>query len=313
MTMIRSTLGVTILVALSGCGNSPSHDLGAAQSALNLDDEVDFDANGSPDLLWHNGTTGDTQIWYMNQIARVSTLNFSAALNVTDASNWRPVGINHFSVEAATSILWHNGVTGDSQIWYMNSTGSSRDSFANFDTSLRFTDSSGWKIVATRAFQVMRHNGTTGVTEIWDITQANPVTRSALTTLDSSLNVSDSSGWQIAGWYDFDQDGVADILWHNGTSGDTQLWYMSSATSRRSTLMFAPSVNVKDSSGWRIVQIGSLFDSGSAPDIVWHNGTSGATQVWYMGGAQGGTIIGSGDFSSSLNVADSTGWRVVSH
>jgi hypothetical protein len=34
------------------------------------------------------------------------------------------------------------------------------------------------------------------------------------------------SPWRIAGTNDFDRDGKADILWHNRSTGETQMWFM---------------------------------------------------------------------------------------
>jgi hypothetical protein len=32
--------------------------------------------------------------------------------------------------------------------------------------------------------------------------------------------------WSVVGTNDFNQDGAADILWHNGSTSETQIWFM---------------------------------------------------------------------------------------
>jgi hypothetical protein len=46
--------------------------------------------------------------------------------------------------------------------------------------------------------------------------------------------------WRIAGTNDFNQDGSADILWHNGTTGETQMWLMNGVSVVRRATVGAP-------------------------------------------------------------------------
>lgn len=43
--------------------------------------------------------------------------------------------------------------------------------------------------------------------------------------------------WRIAGTDDYDLDGCGDILWHNGATGELQIWFMRRAqVVRRATV-----------------------------------------------------------------------------
>jgi hypothetical protein len=65
--------------------------------------------------------------------------------------------------------------------------------------------------------------------------------------------VADSTGWRIGDINDFNGHGRADIVWHKGTSGETQIWNMT-LTSRTGAVMLDSSLNVADSTGLRIVR-----------------------------------------------------------
>ena len=305
----------TLINASAGCTGAGS-DLGGPVTVA-AEAPADFNADSHPDLLWHNGTTGATQSWSMSGTSRVATVSFDSSLNVADSSGWVPVGIllpDHTST-TRRDLLWHNGSTGALQLWRMNSDGT-RASIETPSPAINVADSSGWRIVATGTFGItidppvqtdlVWHNGTTGATQIWFMVG---VDRSTYVDLDSSLNLPDSTGWRIVGADDFDVDGRTDLVWHNGTTGETQIWYMDT-NQRLSFASLDSSLNVTDASGWRIAVVAD-FDSDGHPDFVWHNGSTGETQIWYMNGTAGTNRASIGNLSSSLNLADSTGWHIV--
>src|SRR5215472_9289390 len=74
--------------------------------------------------------------------------------------------------------------------------------------------------------------------------------------------------WSVVGVGDFNNDGHADILWHNSDTNETQIWFMDGAD----ILLRAP---VEDEGGtpfdvgppWSIVGVGDMNHDGNA-DIV---------------------------------------------
>src|ERR1043165_9857859 len=107
---------IATMLAAGAASATFVHDARAAAS--------DFDGNGTADVLWHNGTTGETQIWYLYGTTRTTfaTVVDTAghAVTVTDTTNWRVAGVADFSGDLKPDILWHNGSTGATQIWVMN-------------------------------------------------------------------------------------------------------------------------------------------------------------------------------------------------
>jgi trimeric autotransporter adhesin len=116
-------------------------------------------------------------------------------------------------------------------------------------------------------------------------------------------------GWQPAvdysypcrlGFVDFNHDGHADIVWQDLSTGESQAWFLGGAQG----ISLLGSATFTPSNPWRIV--GSAdFNGDGAPDLVWQDPTTGATQVWFMGGAQGNQVIG------AATIAASNPWTIV--
>jgi hypothetical protein len=226
----------------------------------------DFNQDGQADILWHHvgGTTGAWLMdWRANQATVSGFVNLSSSLNVPDSSGWRVVGTNDFNQDGDTDILWHNGQSGETQVWYMG-------------------------------FRFIR-SGLSFVPDIYRKNYAN---------VSGSINAPESSGWQIAGTADLNGDNVADILWHNGTTGASRIQTVAWSAGAAETGVvdfaadcgdpFGPTQsncgNLPDSSAWRFVEAVNFHRQDGSPDILLRKLTT---------------------FDSALNVPDSTGWRIV--
>jgi len=268
----------------------------------------DVECTAKPDeLVFHNGSSGVTQFWQMNGITRTDYVEVSSSLYLADSTGWLPVARADFNKDGKTDIVWHNGTTGVTQVWYMN--GAARTSFENFSTSLNVLDSTGWRFLGSADFDkdgnadLFAHNGTTGEFQVWFM---NGITRTSVSNLSSSLNTPDANGWVFFGTGDFNADGKTDIVFHNGGTGATQVWYMD-GISRTSYAELSAPLNLKDDTGWRSLTVYD-FNHDGQPDLLWHHVTSGEFQVWYMSGLARTSFA---SFSASLNLPDATGWRLV--
>ncbi len=289
-------------MSLAACGATPeggADETASVSSAVEtIHDGIDVNGDNKNDLVFHNIRTGSSEVWFMNGATRTSAVTLDPSLNTT---GWFAMAMADFNSDHTPDIFWHNGATGQSQVWYMS--GTTRIGFANLNTNLNYTDNSGWRIVGSGDFNndgkpdLFAHNGTSGQSQIWFMDGINRV---SFQTLDASLNVLDSQSlWRFVGIGDFNNDGKADLFWHNGGTGESQVWYMNGAT-RIGFDNFAASLNVKDSSGWKFAMVTDLNNDGR-PDLLGHNGTTGAWQLWIMNGIARTSFI---DLDSSLNNTD---------
>jgi hypothetical protein len=268
--------------------------------------KIDFNNDGKADILWHNFASGDTQQWFMSGTARIGYAQLPYSLNVSDA-NWRLVGEADFDTNGKIDLLWHNGATGETQIWFMD--GTSRVGLSQLPASLNVADSSGWTIVGTGDFNndgkqdILWHNGTSGDTQVWYMSRD---VRIGYEQTNPGLRVTDDTAWRAVGVSDFNGDGKQDILWHNGMNGTSQVWFMDHMT-RTDYANLDMSLNVADGTFWQVAGTDD-FNNDNKPDILWHNANSGATQIWFMNGT---TRTSAADLPSSLNTADLSGWRIA--
>ena len=250
----------------------------------------DFNDDERADILWHNASTGESQIWFMNESSRIGRATISNGGRPAQIGlPWRIVGSRDFNGDGKTDLLWHNSSTGEPQIWFMNGFG-----FADRATVVGEDGSPArvglpWRIVGTNDFDgdrktdVLWHNSSSGETQIWFMNGFRRTRRENVLGQNGRATLI-GLPWSIVGTNDFNVDGKSDLVWHNATTGETQIWFMNG-------FKFADRATVVGENGraalvglpWRIVGTNDFNHDGSA-DILWHNGTTGETQMWLMKG-----------------------------
>ena len=83
-------------------------------------DGHDFTADGKPDLIWQNQSTGQLYYWLMNGTAYVSS-DYLYNGQAVD-TNWKIVGIGDFNGDGKPDLVWQNQSTGQIYYWLMNGT-----------------------------------------------------------------------------------------------------------------------------------------------------------------------------------------------
>ena len=76
--------------------------------------------------------------------------------------------------------------------------------------------------------------------------------------------------------FDFNSDGVADILWRNSTTGANRIWLMNSDGTRNSNVY--PGAFNSDFQAEAVAD----FDGDKTPDIFWRNYSTGANHIWLI-------------------------------
>jgi hypothetical protein len=105
---------------------------------------------------------------------------------------------------------------------------------------------------------------------------------------------------------DLDASGLPDILLQNVTTRAVEVWPMNGAT--RS--LPPRTLDTLPGAGWHVVGSDD-FDGDWRQDIVLWNDTSGALEIWYLGGTDGTTRLGQANVSGATPPAPASGWRVV--
>ena len=157
-------------------------------------------------ILWHNDVTNEIQIWFMDGhkvIARATVLGEDGSPAFVGPP-FNIVGVGEFGGREGGDIVWHNSVTHETQLWFMN----------------------GHRLVGRATVLGL---------------EGNPV---FIGPPFSIVGVGDFGGGT----------GGADIVWHNSQTNETQLWFMDGAQLiGRGTVIGLDGNPLFVGSPWRIV------------------------------------------------------------
>jgi photosystem II stability/assembly factor-like uncharacterized protein len=183
----------------------------------------DFNADGKPDILWQNSSSGDVSIWHMDNTAKLDG-DYIIPTNYGDLA-WKIYATGRLTGGASPDILWQNRTTGELALWQMNDTVRT----AVIPIIHAVTDLN-WEIVAIDDFKgptgtdILWQNKVTGDIAIWNMNHADHTGY----TLPSPVNIGDLA-WKAIGTGDYNNDGNTDLLWKNTITGDLKVWYMNGA------------------------------------------------------------------------------------
>ncbi len=233
-----------------------------AVSPLRSTRSADYNADGFADLVLRNSASGDLVLWSMNGAAVAADPMLGTVANAT----WKIVGRGDFDGNGRTDLLWQNRSNGDVAIWsssvwvVYDGAGISCGSDLRGDTNPGYTPS----FLACGVF-------------------AQEV----------------DQDWRVTGVGDFSNDGKADIVWRNVSTGDVRVWLMNG----RAIAAEAIVRRVSDPA-WRMTCVAD-FDGDGRSDLLWRNVSTGDNAIWLMNGA---AISGSPVF---INQMKDQGWRMV--
>ena len=292
------------LVLNFSAGNSLTFNGLTSTSALNgrilgvTASEVasDLTGDGTSDILWRNGTTGQYGMFDMSG----GTPSWSILGGESTA--WQIAGLGDFDGDGSDDILWRNDTSGGIGFSAMG-TG------APVWNGLGMA-SSAWNIMGVGDFNgdgtddILWQNSTTGGTGMYAMSGGSATWQ----TIGGS-----SAPWQIVATGDITGDGIDDILWRNSTTGQVGQFEMSSS----GTSTWSAVANV--STDWRLVGTGD-FDGDGTDDLLWRHESTGAVGMYAMGSGTPSwvgfgqasfdwDIVGTGDYNG--DGTDDILWRNV--
>jgi C1A family cysteine protease len=185
----------------------------------------DFNADGRPDLIWQNQSTGQLYYWLMNGV----TLSGGGYMYNGQAvdTNWKIVGIGDFNADGRPDLVWQNQSTGQLYYWLMDGVTLSGGGYMYNGQAV----DTNWKIVGIGDFNadgrpdLVWQNQSTGQLYYWLM---NGVTLSGGGYLYNGQAV--DTNWKIVGVFDIDGDGQTDLIWQNQSTGQLYYWLMNGVT-----------------------------------------------------------------------------------
>jgi len=76
----------------------------------------DFNGDGNPDVVWRNTTTGENELWYLQN----TTLVGAAVLPTVADTAWQIVAVADLNANGKPDLVWRNSVTGYNVIWLLD-------------------------------------------------------------------------------------------------------------------------------------------------------------------------------------------------
>jgi hypothetical protein len=249
----------------------------------------DFNRDGRGDILWHNATTGETQVWLMSGASRIgrATVVAENRTPIFVGAPWRLVGSNDMNGDGRTDILWHNDVWGETQVWLMDDTRIAGRVTVVDERGAPILVGAPWSFVGTNDMNgdgqpdILWHNDVRGETQVW-LMHGVRIAGRVNVLAENGLPLLVGLPWRIVATGDMNADGRPDILWHNATTNETQVWLVSGArVIGRATVRDERGVPIFVGLPWSIVGAND-FDQNGRADLLWHNAATSETQMWLM-------------------------------
>ncbi len=204
------------------------------------------------------------------------------------SKKWTVKGVADFNSDNRDDIVLHEiGGQGRVAIWYMY--GHNMIGASLLDQGLSATSS----IEGVADFDgdgdgdilIKDSSNTTNPYSIWLVQTGYIVSASPLMS-------SPTPDWIVGAVGDLDNDGKADIIFQNDTTGEAAAWYMN-GLSITSAVYLDPGSSFTIDGQWAIVNTGDFNGDGRA-DILWHNPITNATAVWAVSGSTVTGVYGMG-------------------
>ncbi|MDJ0799226.1 MAG: FG-GAP-like repeat-containing protein [Calothrix sp. MO_167.B12] len=253
----------------------------------------DFNGDKKPEILWRNFNTGDNEIWGVNYDGNNTTQPFSInpiALEQFAGSNWKAEGIQDYNNDKIDDIFWHNSQTGENVIWIMTN-GNNGIEVAQ-KVAIDPFPGSGWEIEDVADFtgdgikEVLWRNNETDENTIWEIKFDNTNAAQPFSVDSTSLITPGDTNWKILDSGDFNNDGIADIVWHRNDTGENAIWLMKNDENGLSVDK-GYFLNDLFDIDWKIEGVADFNKDGN-DDILWRNygnetnPDSGKNAIWLM-------------------------------
>lgn len=260
-----------------------------APATFQLIGSGDFNADGIDDVLWKDTVKNTFVLWFMeNGTVRKSSAEIqdSTGLSYKRSSDWAVAGLDDIDKDGYMDMLLRNQTSGEIDAWFLNE---ERVTKAVAITN-GFRVYSDWQIAGFANSRVLWRNINDNAVVTWDLNQ-NGLGKSGRVSVPVNQN------WQVVAFQDFNNDGVADVMWRNTQEQKIVLWRMlptdNSSSGVIDPIAEGKAYNVPN--GFRISAIAD-FNGDKRPDVLFWDVTRGDIVTW----------------ETSQNVVDNLGRQVIS-
>jgi FG-GAP-like repeat len=237
----------------------------------------DFNDDGMADVLWFNADTGTIAIWLMD-----GTEVLAPGPEIPGPGDgWAAVTAGDFNGDGMADVLWSNTGTGEMAVWLMDGV-----HVLARGPEIPGPAGDGWFVVTAADFN---HDGMNDV--LWIDTGTN---RFAVWLMDGTEVLAPGpaipepagDGWIATTAADFNDDGMADVLWSNAGTDQMAVWLMDGTR----VLAPGPAIPGPAGDGWIAITAVDTNLDGMA-DVMWSNSGTDQMAMWLMDGTQ---ILASG-------------------
>jgi hypothetical protein len=261
--------------------------------AWNVAGVGDFDGDGFPDLAFRRAADGATELLLING----DTVTDGAAIGNGFDSGFNVAAVGAFNDGTQPDLVYRNPTTGLTEIQFLNGTSAAGGGALSSNPF-----GADWRIVGAGDFNgagtddLVFQRASDGLTEIMFLHGTTETGGGVIP--NAAFN---SSVWQIAGVGDFNGDGKPDLVYHNVSTGLTEIQFLNGINGAGGGAI----ANGAFGPEWNIVGLGDFTGNGNL-DLVYQRPSDGLVEIQLLDGT---TSVGGGPIAGSpFNSPD---WRVV--
>jgi hypothetical protein len=167
-------------------------------------------------------------------------------------AGWQVVGAADSNGDGVPDLIWQNIATGQVNVNYYGGPGGT--TLAGSAVLNSGAGTAGWQLVAVADFDgngvpdLVWQNTSTGQVNVNYYGGANGISLIGFAVLNSGAG---TAGWSVVGAADFDGNGVPDLVWQNGSTGQVAVNYYGSP--RGAVLKGWNYLNASQNPGWRVM------------------------------------------------------------
>jgi FG-GAP-like repeat len=227
----------------------------------------DFNADGIDDILWKDSATNKFTIWFMeNGTVRqsIAAIQDSTGFDLVKDINWSVIGIDDIDKDGFTDILLRNATSGEVDTWFMYENTVSK--VTQLPPGFRVL--SDWAVEGFSNSRLLWRNINSNFVATWDLSR-NGIEQLRL------ISFPVSQEWKVVAFQDFNNDGVADVIWRNAQQSVIVSWRMAYANSDPVSLKLYQ--NIGDN--FKISAVAD-FNGDKRPDILLWDNVNGTVATW---------------------------------